>query len=44
MIYVRECFTRVLRVLLSCLIFKSLNHFDFIFVYGVKVQSEHCFG
>ena len=26
--------------MVSCLVFKSLSHFEFIFVYGVKVCSN----
>ena len=42
MIYVRECLpmfsSRGFRV--SCFIFKSLSHFEFIFVYGVRECSN----
>ena len=38
MIYVRECFVLPMvcsrSFMVSCLIFKSSNHFEFIFVYG----------
>ena len=41
MIYVREYFAYVLfqEFLLSCLKFRSLNQFEFIFVYGVRECS-----
>ena len=39
MIYVRECFAYVSsrNCLASCFTLKSLSHFEFIFVYGVRV-------
>ena len=42
MIYVRECFAYVLSrsFLVSGLTFKSLIHFEFIFMYGVRKCSS----
>ena len=42
MISFGECFTYVLlwSFMVSCLIFKALSHFEFIFVYGVRICSK----
>ena len=42
MIYVRECFAYVLSrsFLVSGLTFKSLIHFEFIFMYGVRTCTS----
>ena len=39
MVYVRECFAYVLLVIVSGLTFRSLIHFEFIFVCGVRKCS-----
>ena len=39
MIYVRECFAYVLLFIVSGLTFRSLIHFEFIFVCGVRKCS-----
>ena len=38
----QECFAYVLTrsFMMSCLIFRSLNHFEFIFIYGVRDHSN----
>ena len=39
MMYVRECFAYVLLFIVSGLMLRSLIHFEFIFVYGVRKRS-----
>ena len=40
-IYVRECFAIFSSSsVMSCLIFKTLSHFQFAFVYGVRVYTN----
>ena len=41
MIYVRECFSMLSfrSFMVSCLVFKSLSHFECTFVYGMRVCS-----
>ena len=42
MIYVRECFAYIssMSFMVSWLIFKSLRHFEFIFLYGIRECSN----
>ena len=40
MIYVRQCFAYSTSFIVSGLIFRSLIHFEFIFVYGVRKCSS----
>ena len=39
-IYVRQCFAYSTSFIVSGLIFRSLIHFEFIFVYGVRKCSS----
>ena len=40
MIYVQFAYVLIWSFMMSCLIFRSLNHFEFIFICGVKKYSN----